>query len=172
MAITDSIKTSPLTSNFFRPMLDILAGAKHQRLCHEIADSDWMLLLVHRALAEPRSGRAYLNSFADLHFQTPDKSRFFEALASSRRLRLAREINVQLGALMSRCLPDPFAGFPALAAFDLLSGDGHFHEAAVHDDRDQEGKRHATGYVFLLNLRSQPMRHLDLCDALTRKEGA
>ena len=61
---------------------------------------------------------------------------------------------------MRRLLPEPFSAFPQLAPFDLYAGDGHFHSAAIHDPRDAGGTRHATGHVYLLNLRSQAMRQL------------
>lgn len=170
MDIIKSIDSAPLASRFFAPLFAVLPGARYQRSCPEISDPDWLVLGTARALEDQPSGRAFLQKNSVLLRDVPDKSRFFEALASSRRLSLCKEVNELVAKFMNRSLPDPFAAFPALAAFDLYAGDGHFHAAAVHDPRDKEGVRHATGHVFMLNLRSQAMRHLDLCDALTRRK--
>ena len=170
MDIINSINSAPLAASFLAPLLAVLPGARHQRSCPEISDPDWLALGVARALDDKPSGRAFLQVQSVLLRDVPDKSRFFEALASSRRLRLCREVNELLAKSMNQIMPDPFADFPELAAFDLYAGDGHFHAAAVHDPRDKDGRRHATGHVFLLNLRSQAMHHLDLCDPLTRRK--
>jgi len=170
MDIISSITTAPLATAFLAPLFAVLPGAGHQRSCPEISDPDWLVLGVARALDDKPSGRAFLQTHSVLLRDVPDKSRFFEALSSPRRLRLCKAVNELLAKSMNRSMPDPFAAFPALAAFDLYAGDGHFHAAAVHDPRDKEGVRHATGHVFLLNLRSQAMRHLDLCDPLTRRK--
>lgn len=170
MTITDIAKSAPLAALFLKPMLSILPGARHQRACPEISDHDWLLLGAARVLEDQPSGRAFLQKGSVLLTGVPDKSRFFEALASPRRARLCKEINEALAKSMSRSLPDPFADLAPLAAFDLYAGDGHFHAAAVHDPRDAAGLRHATGHLYLLNLRSQAMRHLDLCDPVTRRK--
>jgi len=170
MDIIKSIDAAPLAALFFAPLFALLPRARHQRSCPEISDPDWLVLGAARALDDKPSGRAFLQNHSVLLRDVPDKSRFFEALASVRRLRLCSEINELLAKSMKRSMPDPFAAFPALADFDLYAGDGHFHAAAVHDPRDKEGVRHATGHVFLLNLRSQAMSHLDLCDPLTRRK--
>lgn len=170
MDIIKSINTAPLAACFLAPLFAVLPGAGHQRSCPEISDPDWLVLGVARALDDKPGGRAFLQTHSVLLRDIPDKSRFFEALSSPRRLRLCKAVNELLAKSMNRLMPDPFAAFPALAAFDLYAGDGHFHAAAVHDPRDQEAVRHATGHVFLLNLRSQAMRHLDLGDPLTRRK--
>lgn len=170
MVITDITKSAPLAEIFLQPMLALLPGARHQRLCPEISDRDWMILGTCRTLEDEPSGRAFLQKSRTLLTGAPVRSSFFEALASARRSRLAKEVNEALAKSMVRTLPDPFAAFPQLASFDLHAGDGHFHAAAVHDPRDTDGTRHATGHVYLLNLRSQAMRHLDLCDPVTRRK--
>lgn len=170
MTIAEIIKSCPLAADFFQPLLDLLAGADNQRSCPKISDADWLLLLLHRTLEAPRTGRGYLQTFSDLVFKTPTADRFFEALGSSRRQALIKEINEALVKQMTRVIPDAFAEFPSLEDFEIYAGDGHFHAAAVHDPRDANGKRHATGHVFMLNLRTEAMRHLDLCDPLSRKK--
>ena len=159
----------PLAGPFFAPMLALLPAARHQRVC-ELSDAAWLLLGTTRALDDQPSGRAFLQKSAATFSRIPVRTTFFDGLASKRRGLLTCEINLALTRYMTTLLPDPFAAFPELAAFDLSAGDGHFHTAAVHDPRDTDGKRHATGHVYLLNLRSQAMHHLDLCDPVTRRK--
>ena len=170
MVITNITKAAPLADTFLQPMRALLPGARHQRHCPEISDRDWMILGISRIIEAEPSGRAFLQKASTLLTGTPPRASFFEALASARRCRLTKEINEALAKSMARTQPDPFAAFPQLAAFDLYAGDGHFHAAAVHDPRDAGGSRHPTGHVYLLNLRSQAMRHLDLCDPVTRRK--
>lgn len=58
---------------------------------------------------------------------------------------------------------DPFASYGALSNYDILCGDGHYHNAAVHDD-PIDGTRYATGHFFGLNLRTHAMFHLTTAD--------
>ena len=158
----------PLATSFFRPLADLLPGLPHQRSCPELPDADWLLPGISRVLENEPSGRAFLQKAATSPLTVPGTSSFFEALASPRRLLLTQAANEALARFMTRTLTDPFAAFPALASFDLHAGDGHFHAAAVHDPRDAKGTKYATGHVYLMDLRTQAMRHLDLCDKIER----
>ena len=71
---------------------------------------------------------------------------------------------------MTRTMDDPFAAFPELAPYQLFAGDGHWHAAAAHDPRDHKGAKHATGHVYLQNLRTQALLHLDLCDPVHKRK--
>ena len=136
MDIIKSMDSAPLAIRFFAPLFAVLPGAKHQRSCPEISDPDWLVLGAARVLDDKPSGRAFPQNHSVLLREVPDKSRFFEALASTRRLSLCKAVNERLATSMNRSMPDLFAAFPALAAFDIYAGDGHFHAAAVHDPRD------------------------------------
>lgn len=158
----------PLATAFFQPLASLFPGLPGQRSCPELPDADWLVLGISRVLENEPSGRAFLQKAAATPLTVPGTSSFFEALASPRRLTLVQAANEALTRLMARTLPDPFADFPALKPFDLHAGDGHFHAAAAHDPRDANGTKYATGHVYLLNLRTQAMRHLDLCDKIER----
>ena len=158
----------PLAASFFRPLAALLPGLPHQRSCPELPDAAWLLLGISRVLENEPSGRAFLQKAATSPLTVPGTSSFFDALASPRRLQFTLAANEALARHMTRTLADPFAAFPSLNAFDLHAGDGHFHAAAVHDPRDAKGTKYATGHVYLMDLRSQAMRHLDLCDKTER----
>ena len=64
----------------------------------------------------------------------------------------------------------PFAAFPELTPCQLFAGDGHWHAAAAHDPRDHNGTKHATGHVYLQNLRTKALLHLDLCDPIHKRK--
>jgi hypothetical protein len=89
---------------------------------------------------------------------------FFETLKSKRRLAFCSQSATALLAHLSPLLPDALAQFPALAGFDVWAGDGHHHAAAAHDPRDSEGRKHPTGHLYLLDLRSHLMGHLTVGD--------
>jgi hypothetical protein len=69
---------------------------------------------------------------------------------------------------LSPLLPDALAQFPALNGFDVWAGDGHHHAAAAHDPRDVEGRKHPTGHLFMLSLRTHLMGHLTVGDQEAR----
>jgi hypothetical protein len=159
-----------LAEHFFAPVLNLLPGARHTRDCPAVSDRQWLLCGISRAVEDQKSGRAFLQKFAALSDFCPERSTFFESLKSPRRLSLCRELNAALCRSAARTLPDPFAQYPALRDFDLQAGDGHFHAAASHDPRDKNGTKWAPGHVYMLNLRSGLLRHLDAGDTMRRKE--
>lgn len=159
----------PLAAAFFKPFLALIPGLPHQRSCPELNDATWLALGISRVLENEPSGRAFLQKAAGSALPVPSRSSFFNTLASGRRLLLCQAANEALARHMVRNTPDPFAAFPALKDFDIHAGDGHFHAAAVHDPRSAPGAtRYATGHVYMMDLRTQAMRHLDLCDQIER----
>jgi len=82
----------------------------------------------------------------------------------ARRLALCAQAADALASHLTALLPNAFAQFPALADFEVWAGDGHFHAAAVHDPRDEKGRKHATGHLFMLDLRQHVMAHLTVGD--------
>ena len=155
---------------FFAPVLDLLPGARHTRDCPAVSDRQWLLCGISRTIEDQKSGRAFLQKFAVQAGFCPERGNFFEMLKSKRRLDLCRELNSTLCRTLSRTLPDPFADFTKLRDFDIHAADGHFHAAACHDPRDKKGTKWATGHVYMLDLRSRAMRHLDTGDIMRRKE--
>ena len=149
----------PLGLPFFAPIAQIADSCPSARSCPELSDDAWLHLGVTRVVDDEPSGRAFLQSISADWEDTPARSSFFDTLASERRLRLCREVNAALTASMSGTVPDPVAAWPALNGFAVFAGDGHFHAAAVHDARDADGTKYATGHVYALNLRSHAMHH-------------
>lgn len=160
----------PLASRFFAPLADIVSSCPSVRSCPALSDDAWLRLGITRAIKDKPSGRAFLQEIAAVLDEVPARSSFFESLASARRLHLCREVNDALRARMSRTLTDPLAAFPALRDFAVFAGDGHFHAAAVHDPRDPDGTKYATGHLYLLDLRSHAAQHLDVGDMNDRKK--
>jgi hypothetical protein len=155
---------SPLSCQFFTPLLRAAESLPAFRVCPDLPDQDWLLLGVLRSLQPVQSGRAFLQKDASLLPACPQRSQFFETLKSSRRLAFCSQSAAALLAHLSPLLPDALAQFPALAGFDVWAGDGHHHAAAAHDPRDSEGRKHPTGHLYLLDLRSHLMGHLTVGD--------
>ena len=160
---------SPATS-FFKPLIGLGIPPHLSRPCQGITDHDWILLGLSRALGVEASGRAFLDTLEGALARPPARSSFFDALASSRRLQHLQATNEAVARHLTRTMDDPVAAFPELAPSQLLAGDGHWHAAAAHDPRDAKGTKHATGHVYLLDLRTQAIRHLDLCDPIHKRK--
>lgn len=169
MVIIDSCFL-PLSRRFFAPLAPIADSCRSARSCPELSDDAWLRVGITRILDDEPSGRAFLQTIRADWEDTPARSSFFDSLASARRLRFCREANAALCVAMGRTRPDPFAAWPALRGFAVFAGDGHFHAAAVHDARDADGTKYATGHVYALNLRSHAMHHLDVGDQKDRKK--
>ena len=160
----------PLALRFFAPLADLADSCPSARCCPQLSDDAWLRVGITRVVDDEPNGRAFLQSIAPEWDDTPARSSFFDTLASERRLRFCRETNAALCANMGRTLPDPLAAWPALKGFAVFAGDGHFHAAAVHDARDADGTKYATGHVYALNLRTHAMHHLDVGDQKARKK--
>ena len=185
-------KTSPtvpapnqLFTRFFDPLDDALARADGQRRCPVIDDRQWLLAGVLRALEPVASGRDFLQRmFPALSSVRPEsseanRSTYFEALKSERRLRHLEQAATHLAASMGKGAADPLAGLPGLENFSVFAGDGHWHAHAVHDsawpasanrDEPPESRKYAVGHLYGLNLRSGALIHLGACDAQTRRK--
>lgn len=164
------LSSSPLANAFFTPLLDISVPRQLTRDCPGISDSDYLRVGLLRTLGAETTGRAFLDTLQATLPQTPARSSFFDALASPRRLLHLQATNEALVRTMTRTMVDPFAAFPELASYQLFAGDGHWHAAAAHDPRDHKGAKHATGHVYLQNLRTQALLHLDLCDPIHKRK--
>ena len=161
----------PLAAAFFKPLPELSTPAHRNRTCHGIEDSEWLLNGASRILGADASGRAFLDAHQCPIARTPARSSFFDALASPRRLQHPQAINEALARLMTRTMNDPFAIFGELDSYELLGGDGHWQAAAAHDPRSgAKATKHATGHVYLINLRTQAIRHLDLCDPIFKRK--
>jgi hypothetical protein len=149
---------------FFAPLAGLTEASVHARSCPELPDAAWLHLGIARTLHAPRSGRGFLQTFAPHLPCCPQNSHFFETLKSPRRSALVAEVS----AAVAKRVPALEAALPeALANFDLYAGDGHWHEAAIHDAPIDQ-RRWAVGHLYGLSLRSHALSHLDL--AVGKKE--
>ncbi|RMD63493.1 MAG: hypothetical protein D6824_05240 [Planctomycetota bacterium] len=97
---------------------------------------------------------------------------FFRALGSSRRAALTLEVAEDIRSQVDgECdeLFDPLAGHPELDGFEVFASDGHYEEAATHT-KPVDGKVHAPGYFFSLNLRTHSLSLLDVARPKKKRE--
>jgi len=135
-------------------------------------------MATHQAPSSPVltvSGRDFLQQHGDHGRKEIERTLFFKALKSGRRLCNLTSVNLNVAHLMRSRLPDPLAEIGELSNFDIYAGDGHFHEAACHDphqkkrlkksketangDRQKEAKKLQTGHFFILGMRDHHLRH-------------
>ena len=162
-----------LSTRLFAPLIELIPSSEHRRLCHQIPDERWLRLGVHRCLmaqVKP-SGRGFLQSLLSLAPDLcPRNSHFFESLKSQRRLDLCAELSTRLCAHGGKVLSDALGVFSALDEYEVHAADGHFHAHAVHDQADEKGIKHATGHLFMRNLRTGMLSHLTALDQVARKK--
>jgi hypothetical protein len=155
---------------FFEPLIPLLPQLPSARVCHDLSDSDWLLLGTLRVLHEVKSGRGFLQEVAATLPNCPDVSQFFSTLRSARRLAFCQEADASLALHLRSLLPDVLAHVPELAQFDVYAGDGHWHAAAVHDRRPfPDSPKPACGHFYALDLRRHQLRHLDMADQTERE---
>lgn len=157
---------STLTERLFAPLVALLPNAKNQRLCHAMADESWIKNGVERALIEMESGCGFLQG---LHYHpsltAPRRSTYFEGLKSARRLDHLGSLNEALthSHAQNDLREKPDAGLhDSLANFHIHAGDGHFHAASTHENRDYKGKKNPIAHLYTLNLRTGLLNHLGL----------
>lgn len=163
--------TSESYRRFRQPLTELLEEAAHQRTCHAVTDQDWIDTGLIRVLKHEISGRAFLQDvFNDTSGEAGlSVGQFFDALKSSRRkthLRGLLDQYLKSTPRNHRTLPGP-ANFAALDDFEIFAGDGHFHAASSHDERDLKGRKTAVGHLYTYNLRNFTCNHLALSN---RKE--
>ena len=89
-------------------------------------------------------------------------SNFFAALRSERRLRLIREVDLDVRSQANEQIrerDDPFLQYPELAQFEIYASDGHSHGASAHEDPIY-GKKRPVTHLFSLSLRTHTAAHL------------
>lgn len=153
-----SYPSSPgLTETFLHPMHAALTQAHHQRICPSLPDPEWLTCCVYRVLHQEPSGRAFLQRLSDRDDRIIPSSTYFDANATARRLRLIREVTACVGDAWDERVRaaglDPLAGHECLSDYEVFAGDGHYLEAATHD-QPIDGTRYAIGHFFGLDLRT------------------
>jgi hypothetical protein len=155
--LNDSLST--VYNILSEPALQLVAACPSLRVCPKLSDPVWVAIGIQRALHESATGRAFLQTHgADLEV-CPENSHYFHTLSSPRRLQMLQEVNQLMAPSLKAYLPDELAVFPQLDNFDLYAGDGHWHQAASHDPII-DGKTHATGHFYVLDLRRRTLARL------------
>ena len=160
---SSSTPAGSVAAALFSPALELLAQCQETRDCPSLRDAAWIDVGLNRVLHEVPSGRAFLQEHGQQLAYCPPRSNYFEALKSSRRLRLLAELNQRLCGKVTDTLPDALEKYEELAEFDLYAGDGHWHGAGAHDAMQDETK-YAVGHVYFLDLRRHTLRHLALAE--------
>lgn len=154
--------TTELHRRFFSPLWPCLEASPRQRACHDYTDRDFLEVGLSRVVMSSQSGRDLLQRLALMRENVPQRSNFFEALKSGRRLAMVEDVATRLRQNCSGSLPDALAQFPELDGFDIYAGDGHSHEHATHDQRI-DGTTLCVTHLYTRNLRNGWMSHLSLC---------
>ena len=172
-SIPSNKPSSQLKQRLLAPIRNLFSKVNHQRHCPAISDENWIEYGIERGLIEMESGCGFLQN---LHYhpdhEAPKRSTYFEGLKSTRRLAHLRELNDTLTQSegQNALRENPTAGLhPSLQEFHLHAGDGHFHAASTHDQRDAKGKKNPTGHLYTLNLRTGLLNHLTLSGKGTNK---
>lgn len=134
------------------------------RDCPEISDRDFIALGVRRTVSQCRSGRDFIQQERELSDSPLRRASFFDALHSSRRLELSREVSWQLNLHGRQHLQDAdrdlLAAFPELKDLEIWAGDGHKVQHACHALRDSKGRHVAPNTLYLLCLHTGLMLNL------------
>jgi hypothetical protein len=172
--------TSPVLSRFIAPLTDAYSGSQRKYDCRELGDLDFLESGISRCISAVTSGRDFLQLHGDSGRREIERTLFFKALKSARRLENLASVNLNVARLMGSRRPDPLAEIGELSCFDIYAGDGHFHEAACHDphkpkrpkptakkangDRQKQAKKLQTGHFFMLGMRDHHLRHHALAE--------
>jgi hypothetical protein len=152
-------------SKLIEPLTGVIDNCKSKRKCKTLPDQQWIETGLLRVLSQESSGRSFLQKLFDSGRIFLDRSLFFEALKSKRRLKLCQEVSfaVYKNAVQKWCDKDPLAQFSELNGYDIFAGDGHYHAAAAHDIK-KTGKKYATQHFYAVDLRNHFLNHLTVAD--------
>ena len=152
-------------SKLIEPLAGVIDNCNSKRKCKTMPDQQWIETGLLRVLSQENSGRSFLQKLFDSTSIFVDRSLFFEALKSKRRLKLCQEVNfaVYKNAVQKYCDKDPLAQFSELDDYDIFAGDGHYHAAAAHDIK-KTGKKYATQHFYAVDLRNHFLNHLTVAD--------
>lgn len=165
MTTQKTTTTKTVFGKLAQPLLSLVDKCIYKRQCNTLPDDEWIKTGLLRILSQEPSGRAFIQKLSDSGGAYINRSLFFETLKSKRRLKLCRDVSLSLyhATRQKHLESDPFARFAALDGYDIHAGDGHYHEAAVHDER-KEGTKYPTQHFYSIDMRSHALRHLTLAD--------
>ena len=168
---TQTSTTKTVFGKLIQPLISLVDKCSYKRKCNALPDVEWIKTGLLRILSQEPSGRAFLQKLSDSGGPDLKRSLFFETLKSKRRLKLCSDVSLSLYETMrsKKSQSDPFAQFSVLDGYDIHAGDGHYHEAAVHDMR-KDGKKYPTQHFYSVDLRSHALRHLALADTSGKRK--
>lgn len=157
---------SSTLDELIRPLDSILDNNPHSRKCETLSDRDWVTLGIKRVIGEKNSGRSFLQAQAAQGEHPIWTSHYFDALKSERRLHHLEYTNMEL--ITSEEAWDNHedriaAECPELDKFKINIGDGHHHEAPVHEERI-DGTVYSTQHFYAKNARNAMMWQLTLAE--------
>ena len=174
----------PITTNllsivfkqFFAPIFNI-GKLDSSRKCPVLADQDWLISGIFRALKSVASGRDFLQQLSAYLSDELKRSHYFATLTSKRRLGFVTDSAEHVLDTMQTEMPDFLAEIEELDGFQVWAGDGHWHEHATHDaakprksGNDCIDAKYAIGHIYGINLRTRGLVHLAHCDEDTRRK--
>ena len=168
---TQTSKTKTVFGKLIQPLISLVDKCNYKRKCNALPDHEWIKTGLLRIFSQEPSGRAFLQKLSDSGRTDLKRSLFFETLKSMRRLKLCSDVSLSLYETMrsKKSQSDPFSEFSVLDGYDIHAGDGHYHEAAVHDVR-KDGKKYPTQHFYSVDLRSHALRHLALADTSGKRK--
>ena len=157
-----------LDSLFYKPLYEVYALSDHQRKCPEITDLDYLRMGLDRCIGQYRSGHDFLQNYRKEDGKSVGVGHFFHEIASQRRLSNLISVNNGFLPYLRDHLPNELAEIEELKGWHLYAGDGHYHKAAVFDEKrrsdlgTREASKTATGHFFRLDLHTHHLGHIDL----------
>jgi len=144
-----------------------LASAKNRYAswrsdCPIFTNLDFLYSGIARAINCVESGRDFLQ-FSDEVLNNPiAHSTYFDALHSSTRLQLVKDVEEQSYKIHSDLLAslgvDYLSEYPDLDGYHVEALDGHFSDHACHTAKNDKGRVFAAGTIYSINMRNGLMR--------------
>ncbi len=140
--------------------------SRQKRSCSGLSDKDFILHYLHRILGDFRSGRHFLQFNLDSKNQKLPRSTMFDALHSTRRQEMVREVAKGMfkhfeKIFLEKLNVDYLADFSELVDFYIGAVDGHFIDHSCHTSSSNEpestknsDKLYAAGTIYLQDLRT------------------
>jgi hypothetical protein len=135
-----------------------------KRSCESIDDVTFARHGLLRCISSVNSGRHYLQVSDEIYQESICHSSYFNALKSSRRMDMIKDIEKQSYCIQTEILSslgtDYLKQFPELDEYRVEAADGHFIQHACHTKKNSYGKVFAAGFIYALNLRNGLLRPL------------
>jgi hypothetical protein len=150
---------STLNENLYEPLKNAFENDSiKKRKTIEISDWEHLYYGVNRVLSFNKSGRAFVQTNTEYNMGA-----YFCSYRSNRRLNQLQLVNDQIvNDYESTNKFDPFAEIESLDRYAIYAGDGHYHQHATHDKKHENGKNYPVGHVYMIDLRTQLIKHIDV----------